>query len=100
MSRRQIAQVLVHSLGSEAALNKTLELVAERGPASGDLDRLFGALRADRPGALDAVLDEPNMPLAAEPARVQADLEAEIRRAGTYAAAHADEGRDPGPRPS
>lgn len=73
VSRRQIAQVLVHSLTSEAARNKTLELVAERGTAQDDLDSLFAALLPDRPRALDAVLDEPNMPLASEPARVLAD---------------------------
>ena len=73
VSRRQIAQVLVHSLTSEAARNKTLELVAERGAAQDDLDGLFAALLPDRPRALDAVLDEPNMPQASEPERVLAD---------------------------
>ncbi len=73
VSRRQIAQVLVHSLTSDAARDKTLELVAERGTAQDDLDSLFAALLPDRPRSLDAVLDEPNMPLASEPARVVAD---------------------------
>lgn len=73
VSRRQIAQVLVHSLTSDAAAQKTLELVAEHGQAQDDLDPLFAALQADAPRALDAVLDEPNMPLAAEPVGVQAD---------------------------
>ena len=38
VSRTQIAQVLVASLTSEAADRKTLELVAEHGPAQTDLD--------------------------------------------------------------
>jgi len=57
VARRQIAQVLVHSLRSEAAVRKTFELVAERGPAPGDLDALFGSLEADPPGALDGARD-------------------------------------------
>lgn len=73
VARQQIAEVLVHSLTSEAARGRTIELVAERGPAPADLDALFSTLRADVPRALDAVLDEPNMPLVAEPAGVQAD---------------------------
>lgn len=74
VARRQIAQVLVGSLSSEAARCKTLELVAQRGTAQTDLQPLFAALRTDTPGALDACLDTLNMPLAEEPERVQADL--------------------------
>lgn len=74
VARQQIAQVLVHSLGSEAARCKTIELVAERGPAPDDLDFLFAGAQADRAGDLDAVRDADNMPLTAEPARVQDDL--------------------------
>lgn len=73
VARRQIAQVLVHSLTSNAATGKTFELVAEKGAAQEDLDGLFKALLPDLPKALDAVLDEPNMPLDSEPARVQSD---------------------------
>jgi hypothetical protein len=50
--------------------------VAERGPAQDDFDRLFAALKADPPGALDGVHDTANMPLEDEPHRVRADLEA------------------------
>ena len=75
VARQQIAQVLVHSLTSDAARNKTIELVAERGAAQNDLDSLFGALLADQPQALDGILDEPNMPRASEPARVKEDYE-------------------------
>jgi len=80
VSRRQIAEVLVRSLGSEAARNKTFELVAERGPATSDFDSLFGALDADVPGALDAVRDSHNLPLDDEPAAVQDDLRRLARR--------------------
>lgn len=74
VSRRQIAQVLVHSLTSEAAQRKTLELVAERSTAQDDLDSLFAALQADAPRALDGIADEANMPLGTEPRHVQAAL--------------------------
>jgi len=75
VARQQIAQVLVHSLSSDPAKNKTLELVAERGDAQDDLDPLFRELRTDPPGALDAILDAANMPLDAEPSRMQADYQ-------------------------
>jgi uncharacterized protein YbjT (DUF2867 family) len=77
IARRQIAQVLVHTLASEAAEHKTFELVSERGSEPhepDDFDALFAPLAADAPQALDAVRDAPNMPLNAEPARVQEDL--------------------------
>ena len=76
ISRRQLAQVLVASLASEAATRKTFELVAERGPAPEDLDPLFAELQADPPGTLDAVLDTDNMPLDDEPEQVLRDLAA------------------------
>jgi uncharacterized protein YbjT (DUF2867 family) len=76
ISRRQIAEVLVAGLSSATADRKTLELVAERGPAPTDLDPLFAALRPDTEGELDAVLDIDNMPLAQEPDTVQRDLAA------------------------
>jgi uncharacterized protein YbjT (DUF2867 family) len=85
IARKQIAQVLVASLTSEAAVNKTFELVAERGPAQGDLDALFSALAADTPGRLDAVRDTANMPMEAEPDRILDDLAA-IRRQSLAAA--------------
>ena len=76
IARRQIARVLVDSLSSDAAAGKTFELVAETGTAPGDLTPLFEALQDDRPGDLDGVGDAPNMPLADEPDRVRADLDA------------------------
>jgi len=76
VSRAQIAQVLVASLTSDAADRKTLELVAEKGPAQSELTPLFARLQADPKGALDAVLDRDNMPLDQEPAEVVAELDA------------------------
>jgi uncharacterized protein YbjT (DUF2867 family) len=76
IARSQLAQVLVSSLGAETAIGKTFELVAERGPAQGDLDPLFDALDADPPGALDGVHDTANMPLEDEPYGVRAELAA------------------------
>ena len=74
VARSQIAEVLVRSFASDAAERKTFELVAERGPAPDDFDALFAPMDADPQGALDAVRDTDNMPLAQEPARVRADL--------------------------
>ena len=74
IARRQIAQILIRSLGSEAASRKTFELVAAKGTAQKDLDPLFAALVADADGALDGVRDAPNQPLEDEPERVQNDL--------------------------
>jgi len=74
VSRRQVAQVLVASLTSPAAGGKTLELVAEQGPAPVDLEPLFDALAPDATGALDAVDDVPNMPLELEPEDIREDL--------------------------
>ncbi len=76
IARRQIARVLVDSLSSEAADRKTFELIAERGVEQSDLDPVFAALDADPMGSLDAVRDMDNQPLAQEPERVRADLDA------------------------
>jgi uncharacterized protein YbjT (DUF2867 family) len=75
IARRQIAEVLVHSLTSPQALRKTFELVAEKGPATTDFGMVFAPLAADPEGTLDGVRDADSMPLAAEPERVKADLE-------------------------
>jgi len=75
VARQQIAEVLVHSLSSEAARAKSFELVADSGPAPADLEPLFAALEADAAGATDAIRDTANMPLDGEPARVRDDLE-------------------------
>src|SRR5271165_5238687 len=74
IARRQIAQVLVNSLGSDQAARKTFELVAETGPAPDDFEALFARLDADREGALDGVRDLANMPPDDEPQRVRDDF--------------------------
>jgi uncharacterized protein YbjT (DUF2867 family) len=74
VARRQIAQVLVRSLGSDAAVRKTFELVAERGPAPADFDALFAPLQADPSGSLDGARDVDNMPLTDEPKQVRDHL--------------------------
>jgi uncharacterized protein YbjT (DUF2867 family) len=76
IARRQIAEVLVRSLGTDHALRKTFELVAVTGPAPHDFDALFAPLEADPEGALDSVQDMANMPLKDEPQRVRDDLAA------------------------
>jgi uncharacterized protein YbjT (DUF2867 family) len=75
IARRQIAQVLVASLTSAAARHKTLELVAETGPAQSDLEPLFESLGGDMPGSVDAVDDVDNMPLDGEPTDIRTELE-------------------------
>lgn len=76
IARRQLAEVLVASLTSDAALGKSFELVATKGPAPHDLDAEFARLDPDPPGALDAVHDLTNMSLQDEPQRVRHDLDA------------------------
>ena len=76
IARRQLAEVLVRSLDSDAALRKTLELNAERGPQQPDFEELFAGLDADAIGALDGAHDRANMPLDREPRSVMDDLDA------------------------
>jgi uncharacterized protein YbjT (DUF2867 family) len=76
VARRQIAEVLVRSLGSNHALRKTFELIAATGPAPDDFDALFAPVDADPQDALDGVHDMANMPLEEEPQRVRDDLDA------------------------
>lgn len=75
VARRQIARVLVYSLTFDAAIRKTLELVAEPGPEQDDLDPLFASLDTDAVGALDGVHDVANITLEREPHSVVRDLE-------------------------
>jgi len=75
IARRQIAEVLVSSLGSDHALRRTFELIATTGPAQDDFDALFAPLDADPRGALDGVHDMGNMPLEDEPRSVRDDLD-------------------------
>lgn len=78
IARAQIADVLVDALTTDAAIGKTLELVAERGPAQSDLAPLFAALAPDR--GLDGADDTDNLPIDEEPAEVRADLDAAAAR--------------------
>ena len=80
IARRQIAEVLVHSRGSDGALRKTFELVATTGPAPDDFDALFAPLDADPKGTLDGVRDMANQPLKGEPKGVRDDLDAVLAR--------------------
>lgn len=75
ISRRQLAQVLLWSLRSEASQNKTFELTSVTGQQQEDLDVVAAELDADTPGAFDAVHDAANMPLAAEPEHIRMELE-------------------------
>jgi uncharacterized protein YbjT (DUF2867 family) len=82
VSRAQIAEVLVASLTSTAANQKTFELVAEQGAAQADLKPLFSALPADPSNSLDGIKDRENLPLDKEPSTVVKDLEAVRGRFG------------------
>jgi uncharacterized protein YbjT (DUF2867 family) len=75
ISRRQLAQVLLWSLRSEASQYKTFELTAVTGQQQDDLDVVAAELDADTPGAFDAIHDVANMPLAAEPEHIRMELE-------------------------
>lgn len=75
IARRQLAQVLVAGLLLPQALRKTFELVAEAGPAAASFGPMLGALEADKEGAVDGALDQPNMDLSSEPQRVLADID-------------------------
>jgi uncharacterized protein YbjT (DUF2867 family) len=74
IARRQIAEIMVASLTSDAARGKTFELVAETGARQTDFEPLFAALDPDAAGGPDAVSDADNMPIAGEPARVLSDM--------------------------
>ena len=71
IARRKIAEVLVHSLTSEAALRKTLELIAVTGPVQENLEPLFAALDVDPEGSSDVAHAAANMPLARDPSALQ-----------------------------
>lgn len=75
ISRRQLAEVLVRSLRSGAALRKTFELHAVKGSAQDDLEPLFSALDADTEGSLHGAHDVQNMPLEKEPVAVRIDIQ-------------------------
>ncbi|HCB1497795.1 TPA: SDR family oxidoreductase [Klebsiella michiganensis] len=74
ISRKQIAKVLVSALTNDAAINKTFELVAERGPEQPDFTPLFAALQSDNSQKVDAIADMDNMPLVDEPECIVREL--------------------------
>lgn len=75
ISRRQLAQVLVQSIAVREAVNKTVELVAERGPATRNFAALFANARQDAPASVDGIDDLPNLVLEQEPESVQLTLQ-------------------------
>ncbi len=74
--------MLVHALTLDEARGRTLELVAETGPATTDFAAFFGSLEPDRPTSVDGVRDNATLPLAEEPNRVRDDLD-RLRRAAS-----------------
>jgi uncharacterized protein YbjT (DUF2867 family) len=74
IARQQIARVLIDSLTSDHAAHTTFELVAEHGPEQPSLEPLFAPLDRDPSGSIDGVRDQQNLPLAAEPEFIAADL--------------------------
>ncbi|MFH8655187.1 SDR family oxidoreductase [Streptomyces afghaniensis] len=84
IARHQIAETLVRSLLADTALGKTFELTATEGGEQKDWSVLFGALQADAPDAVDGVRDPANLPVAAEPPALRADLQAagSLRKTG------------------
>jgi uncharacterized protein YbjT (DUF2867 family) len=75
IGRDQVAEVLVRSLLTDAAVGRTFELFAEAGQAPSDWDGLFAVLHPDPAGGLDAAGDPDALPpLDGEPRAVQADV--------------------------
>jgi uncharacterized protein YbjT (DUF2867 family) len=75
IGRDQVAEVLVRSLLSDAAVGRTFELFAEHGSAPTDWDGLFAPLTADTVGELDAAHDPHSLPaLNQEPETVRTDV--------------------------
>jgi uncharacterized protein YbjT (DUF2867 family) len=75
IGREQLAELLVRALLTDTAVGRTFELFAVPGPAPTDWAGLFGGVRPDRAGALDAVADPGTLPAVAdEPAPVPADI--------------------------
>lgn len=73
IARDQIARVLVDALSTPEAVNKTLELVAERGTEQEDLSEDFRSLEID--SGIDGVLDLDTLPMNQEPAEIIQELE-------------------------
>jgi len=74
ISRRQLAEVLVGSLSSDAAIAKTFELHAVRGEPQPDLGPLFADLEQDKAGSIHGCRDAQNMLLENEPQAIRSDI--------------------------
>ncbi|MEV2193608.1 SDR family oxidoreductase [Streptomyces phaeochromogenes] len=83
IARDQIAETLVRSLLTNTALGKTFELIATEGEEPSDWAELFGTLKTDESGSVDGVSDPADLPVAAEPQAVRADLAAVRSLRGT-----------------
>ncbi|MEU4170009.1 SDR family oxidoreductase [Streptomyces sp. NPDC026665] len=75
VGRAALGALLVEALLDDDAIGKTFEVFSGPGPATTDFTALFDEARPDAAGALDAVKDTENLPLDAEPAQVQDDIE-------------------------
>lgn len=74
ISRKQIARVLISALSCDAAINKTLELVAVKGQEQVNIEALFYKLKRDVSSKNDGVDDLDNMPVDDEAACIKSDL--------------------------
>lgn len=75
VSRRQIGEVLVRSLQTVNATNRTVELFSVKGDRTTDFEALFADALVDRKqDNFDGINDPNNLPLSAEPERVLRDL--------------------------
>ena len=74
IGREQLAEVLVRSLLTDAAIGRTFELFAAQGAAPTDWDGLFGALTQDAADALDGARDPRQPALDDEPPIVREDI--------------------------
>lgn len=74
IARDEIARVLIDSLELDAAVGKTLELIAGEGPEQDDLAAVYAALIPDPDASLDGAEDTVNLPLEREPELFRRDL--------------------------
>jgi uncharacterized protein YbjT (DUF2867 family) len=74
IGRDQLGEVLIRSLISGAARNKTFVLMAEEGEEQSDLDSVFAELQPDEPVALDGYMYPENMPIGHEPDEIRRAL--------------------------
>ncbi|KGH46803.1 hypothetical protein IN07_10180 [Modestobacter caceresii] len=75
IGRDQLAAVLVRSLLTDSAVDKTFELFAEPGAAPADWEELFAPLTPDGGGELNAAGDPDSLPpLEEEPDAVREDI--------------------------